>query len=113
VGVLNIFPGSSLHEELELFVNELGMTAAQAMECATIRPAEFLGLADSAGTVSAGKVADLVLLDANPLEDIRNLRRIRAVILRGRLFDRAGLDKLLSEVAAAEDQRVNDWPRNR
>ncbi len=113
VGVLNIFPGSSLHEELELFVNELGMTPAQAIECATIRPAEFLGLADSAGTVAAGKVADLVLLDANPLEDIRNLRRIRAVILRGRLFDRAGLDKLLSEVAAAEDQRVNDWPRNR
>ena len=113
VGVLNIFPGSSLHEELELFVNELGMTPAQALECATIRPADFLGLADSVGTVSAGKVADLVLLDANPLEDIRNLRQIRAVILRGRLFDRAGLDKLLSDVGAAEDQRVNDWPRNR
>jgi len=113
VGVLNIFPGSSLHEELELFVSELGMTPLEALQSATLRPAEFLGLAGSVGTIAKGQVADLVLLDANPLQDIRRLRRIAAVILRGRLFDRAGLEALLKNVAADEDQRVNDWPRGR
>ncbi len=66
---------------------------------------------DSLGTLEVGKVADLVLLEANPLEDITHVRRIAAVVLRGRLFEKKGLEELLASVAAAEDLRVNDWLR--
>ena len=58
-----------------------------------------------------GKIADLILLDANPLEDIRNTRRIAAVFLRGTLYDRAGIEGLLAKVKAAEDITVDDWGR--
>jgi imidazolonepropionase-like amidohydrolase len=82
-----------------------------ALASATRKPAEWLGLADSVGTIASGKVADLVLLDANPLDDISNTRRIAAVVLRGRLFQREDLDALLADVAKMPDQRVNDWVR--
>ena len=111
VAVLNIFPGASLHEELRLFVDSLGMSPMEALASATRKPAEWLGLADSVGTVQVGKVADLVLLDADPLDDITNTRRIAAVVLRGRLFRREDLDAILAQVAAMPDQRVNDWVR--
>jgi len=74
-----VYPGSSLHDELGLLVNS-GLTPAQALRTATINPARFLGVSDSLGTLAAGKVADLVLLDANPLDDIANTKRIRAVV---------------------------------
>jgi imidazolonepropionase-like amidohydrolase len=86
-----IVPGSSLHEELALLV-EAGLTPVQALQAATRSPAQFLGV--DAGTVEAGKAADLVLLDANPIDDIRNTRRIHAVILRGKLVDRSELQSL-------------------
>lgn len=111
VAVLNIFPGASLHEELRLFVDSVGMTPMEALASATRKPAEWLGLADSVGTIEAGKVADLVLLDGNPIDDITNTRRIAAVVLGGRLFQRRDLDALLAAVAAMPDQRVNDWVR--
>jgi imidazolonepropionase-like amidohydrolase len=111
VAVLNIFPGWSLHDELALFVDSIGMPPREALARATRVPAEWLGLADSVGTVEQGKVADLVLLDANPLRDITNTRRIAAVFLRGRLFQQDDLDALLAQVAAARDQGVNDWVR--
>ena len=111
VAVLNISPGYSLHDELRLFVDSIGMSPLEALARATREPAEWLGLADSVGTVQAGTVADLVLLDANPLEDITNTRRIAAVLLRGRLFDDEDLEALLAAVAAAPDLRVNDWVR--
>ena len=111
VAVLNIFPGESLHEELRLFVDSLGMSPMEALASATRRPAEWLGLADSVGTIAPGKVADLVLLDADPLADIRNTRRIAGVVLRGRLFGRPDLDALLAEAKAMPDIRVNDWVR--
>lgn len=69
----------------------------EALQAATLRPAEFLGLADKLGTVTPGKQADLVLLEANPLDDIRNTQKIRAVVVRGRYLDRAALDALLSQ----------------
>jgi imidazolonepropionase-like amidohydrolase len=111
VAVLNIFPGASLHEELRLFVDTVGMSPVEALASATRRPAEWLGLGDSVGTIESGKVADLVLLDADPLDDITNTRRIAAVVLRGRLFRRGDLDALLAAVAAMPDRRVNDWVR--
>jgi imidazolonepropionase-like amidohydrolase len=113
VAVINIFPGATLHRELELFVDSLGMTPLEALASATREPAASLGLADSVGTIAVGKGADLVLLDADPLADISNTQRIAGVVLRGRWFDRAGLDSLLAAVRAAPDIRVNDWLRER
>ena len=95
-----VYPGFSLHEELELLV-EAGLTPVEALRAATYNPAEFLGALDSLGSVARGKVADLVLLDANPLTDIRNTRRISAVVANGRLFDRAALNRLLARVQAS------------
>ncbi|MGH9795589.1 MAG: amidohydrolase family protein [Candidatus Acidiferrales bacterium] len=99
VGNPYIFPGFSLHDELALLV-EAGFTPMQALQAATRNPAQFLGVSDSLGTIEAGKVADLVLLDANPLKNIRNTQKIRAVIVNGRYLDRAALDKLLAEARA-------------
>jgi hypothetical protein len=95
-----VFPGFGLHDELEFLV-EAGLPPADALRSATLEPARYLQATDSLGTVEAGKVADLVLLDANPLEDISNTRRIGAVITRGRLFDRQALDSLLARAAEA------------
>jgi imidazolonepropionase-like amidohydrolase len=92
-GALYTYPGSSLHDELAQLVRA-GLPPAAALRAATLGPAEFLGATDSLGTVAAGKVADLVLLDADPLADIRSTRSIHAVVLRGRLFGRAELDAL-------------------
>jgi imidazolonepropionase-like amidohydrolase len=91
-----VYPGFSLHDELGLLV-AAGLTPAGALRTATINPARFLGLTDSLGVVGTGKVADLVLLDGNPLESIANTKRIRAVIQGGRLLDRQALDDLLAE----------------
>jgi imidazolonepropionase-like amidohydrolase len=95
VGVPLQVPGLGLHRELVRLV-EAGLTPLQALQTATINPARVLGLADSLGTVEPGKLADLVLLDANALEDISNTQRIRAVVADGRLYRRADLDRLLS-----------------
>lgn len=89
-----VYPGFSLHDELGLLVRA-GLTPAEALRAATINPVRFLGMTDSLGTVARGKVADLVLLDANPLGDIANTKRIRAVIKGGHLLTRAALDLLL------------------
>jgi len=89
-----VVPGFSLHEELALLV-KAGLTPMEALQAATRNPAEFLGHLDSQGTVAVGKNADLVLLDSNPLDDIHNTQKIRAVILRGKLLDRSALDQLV------------------
>ena len=95
-----IFPGFSLHEELQRFV-AAGFTPMEALQTATLNPAKFLGMEDRLGTVEKGKLADLVLLDANPLDDIRNTQKIDGVIVRGRYLPRADLDKMLAGVEAA------------
>ena len=93
----NVLPGFSLHEDLALLV-QAGLTPMEALQAATRNPAEFLGHLDSQGTIAAGKTADLVLLDANPLDDIHNTERIHAVVVRGKLLDRAALDQLLADI---------------
>jgi imidazolonepropionase-like amidohydrolase len=97
-----ISPGSSLHDELALLV-DAGLTPMEALQAATRNPARFLGI--EAGTVEPGKAANLVLLDANPLDDIRNTRRIHAVVLGGKLFDRAYLRSLLRASGDSGQQR--------
>jgi imidazolonepropionase-like amidohydrolase len=99
-----IFPGFSLHEELQRFV-AAGFTAMEALQTATLNPAKFLGMDATLGTVEKGKLADLVLLDANPLDDIRNTQKIAAVIVNGRYLSRADLDKLLESVEAAAKEK--------
>ena len=89
-------PGFTLQEELALLV-ESGLTPLQALQAATLNPARVLNRSDDYGSVDAGRIADLVLLDANPLDDIHNTQRIYAVISGGRLFRRADLDTLLRE----------------
>jgi imidazolonepropionase-like amidohydrolase len=95
-----IMPGFSLHDELANFV-EAGFTPMESLQTATSNPAKFLGMEASMGSVEPGKIADLVLLSANPLVDIRNTRKINAVMTNGRLFDRAALDRVLTDVEAA------------
>ena len=94
-----IMPGFSLHDELANFV-EAGFSPMEALQTATSNPAKFFGIESSAGSIGPGKVADLVLLSANPLDDIRNTRKIEAVFADGRVFDRAALDRLLAQVQA-------------
>lgn len=95
------FPGFSLHEELAALV-DAGLTAMQALQSATRNPAEYFGLHDS-GTIRPGNRADLILLDANPLEDIRNTRRINAVLVRGRFYSHEDLQHLLDQTAATAE----------
>ncbi|MDQ3257600.1 MAG: amidohydrolase family protein [Acidobacteriota bacterium] len=94
------YPGFSLHDELALFV-QAGFTPMEALQAATRNPAMYLGELNSSGTVERGKLANLVLLDADPLDDINNTKRIDAVILNGRYLSKEALQKMLSEIEAA------------
>ena len=98
-------PGFSLHDELQLLVTA-GLTPAEALKAATVNPAGLFP-ALKAGSVAAGQRADLVLLDANPLLDIGNTQRIRAVVLRGRVFDRKNVDDLLAQGARLAESSQN------
>ena len=95
-----IMPGFSLHDELANFV-EAGFTPMESLQTATSNPAKFLEMEASFGSIEPGKIADLVLLSANPLKDIRNTQKINAVVADGRLFDRVALDHILMSVEAA------------
>jgi imidazolonepropionase-like amidohydrolase len=88
-------PGYGLHRELHHLV-EAGLTPLQALQTATRNAAEYLGRGDELGTVEAGKRADLILLEANPLEEITNSTKIAGVMTRGRWLGRAAIDELLS-----------------
>jgi imidazolonepropionase-like amidohydrolase len=92
-----IFPGFSLHEELQRFV-AAGFTPLEALQTATLNPARFFQMEDQFGTIEKGKFADLVFLDANPLDDIRNTQKVAAVILNGRYFSKQDLQKILQHV---------------
>jgi imidazolonepropionase-like amidohydrolase len=107
VGILagcdGMIAGFCVHDELATMVGG-GMTPAAALRTATVNPARYLGRELTLGTIERGKSADLVLLDANPLEDVANVRRIRAVIASGRFLDRSALDQLLTQAKAAAQQ---------
>lgn len=91
------FPGFGAHDELLELVTA-GLTPLEALRAATTVPAEYLGMADQLGTIKPGAFADLVLIERNPLDDVAHTQAIAAVVLRGKLFDRAALDELLAAV---------------
>lgn len=95
------FAGFSLHDELGLFV-QAGLTPMEALQAATRNPAVFLNELSSQGTIERGKIANLVLLEANPLENIRNTQRIDAVVLDGRYLPKEALQKMLAVEAAVK-----------
>jgi len=94
-----VFSGSSLHHELAIFVEE-GLTPQQALQTSTRNPAQYFSRADI-GTIETGKMADLVLLNADPLNDIHNTTKIDSVIFNGKFYSRANLDKLLEDARNA------------
>jgi hypothetical protein len=104
--VLNpyVFPGFSLHDELAYLV-KAGLTPYEALQTATINPAIFLKSTDSLGTIEKGKIADMILLDANPLENISNTKKIYAVIINGKFFARKDLDDMLNKVKSLIDEQ--------
>lgn len=90
-------PGFSLHDELDLLV-QAGLSPLEALQTATIHPAEFFDTEAEQGSIAVGKVADIILLDADPLADIRNSRAINTVISRGQVFERQTLDRVLDSL---------------
>jgi imidazolonepropionase-like amidohydrolase len=83
-------PGHTLHRELELYV-KAGLTPLEAIQTATLTPARVMKLENEVGTIEAGKRADIIVLDANPIDNISNIRRIRFVLTQGRLFESSKL----------------------
>jgi imidazolonepropionase-like amidohydrolase len=94
--VPGIIPGYAVHEEMEIW-QDAGIPAADILRSATLVPAEFMGFAERLGSIGEGKTASMVLLKANPLEDIKNAQQIESVFLRGQYFNREALDRLLDE----------------
>jgi len=95
--IIYLTPGFSLHEELKLMA-ECGLTPMQILEAATLRPAQYFNLETEIGAIRENMLADLVLLDANPLVDIGNTSKINAVVRDGKLHDRRALDQMLKEL---------------
>ncbi len=104
-----VLPGFGLHEELALLVAS-GFTPMEALQTATRNPARYFGKLDEMGTVEAGKAADLVLLDADPLTDIRNTQKIAAVVMRGAYYARKDLDAMLERAACGAGDLVACHP---
>ena len=102
-----IFPGFSLHEELQRFV-AAGFTPLEALQTATLNPAKFFGVESKFGTVETGKAADLVLLTANPLTGIENTQKIAGVVAKGRYFSRLELDAMLDQVASTARRETSN-----
>lgn len=96
----NMFPGFSLHDELGFLVKG-GLTPLEALQCVTLNAAKWLNRLNTLGTVEPGKLADLVLLDADPIQDIHNTTKISEVFLGGKELDRAALDQMLRKAEGA------------
>lgn len=98
-GIPYVVQGFSLHDELYWLV-KAGLSPMEALRSATLRPAEYFGITGSSGSIGKGKLADLVLLNADPLQDIANTRKIEAVMAAGHLLTRADLDRMLEKLRA-------------
>jgi imidazolonepropionase-like amidohydrolase len=109
VGTDTVLGGFRYHDEMAHLVRA-GLTPAEVLRAATLDAARYAGEEFSSGSVTVGKRADLVLLDANPLEDIANTRRIRAVVQGGRLYDRGRIDALLAFVRD-EAEAPHNWAK--
>jgi imidazolonepropionase-like amidohydrolase len=94
-----LYPGFSLYDELAYFTRN-GFSNLEALQTATVNPARFLNATDSLGTIAAGKLADLVVLDANPLVDIGNIGRVHAVVANGLLIDAARRQQILKNAVS-------------
>ncbi|MBC8379602.1 MAG: amidohydrolase family protein [Planctomycetes bacterium] len=106
---VNCFPGFTLHDELSLLA-DAGLSPLEVLQTATLNPAEYLDISNSLGTIEEGKIADFVLLEANPLEEISNTKRIAAVITNGRFLSKSDLKKMLTGV---EELLANENPSRR
>ncbi len=102
----NSFPGFSVHQELELLVKG-GFTPLQALQTATFNPALYMAKLDKYGVVERGRIANLVLLEANPLSDIRNAQKISGVVLRGTYLSRSELDEMLAHAEQWANRTVD------
>jgi hypothetical protein len=108
--VVLIYAGFSLHDELQKMVRDFGFTPMEVLRIATSNVAAFYGEERQFGALAAGQPADLVLLDADPLIDIQNTRKIRGVMAQGRWFDRAALDNLLQQIEQAASSGCHGLP---
>ena len=107
--VVFIYPGSSLHDELESLVRDVGVTPAEALRAATINPAACFGMKDDLGSVERGQLANFVLLSGNPLKNISNSSRIVGTMARGHWYNRAALDDLM-RMAERQARPVSSTP---
>ena len=105
-----IIPGYSVHEEMAIW-QEAGIPAGDVLRSATLVPVQFMELADRLGSVAEGKSASLVLVRANPLEDIRNAQSIEAIFLRGQYYSRDDLDRLLNEARELARPQAESSPK--
>jgi imidazolonepropionase-like amidohydrolase len=103
-GAIYVIPGFSIHDELQLMV-DAGLSTLTVLQAATINPAKFLGKEKEFGTIEKGKLADLVLLEANPLKNIKNTRRIAAVVLNGQYLPKESLQRMLEDVEAKVNKK--------
>lgn len=109
-GTSSVINGFSMHDELELLV-KAGLTPQEALNSATLLPAQWLGIDKQVGTIETGKLADLILLDENPLTDIKNTRKIAGVFVNGKWWDKVKINAMLSDLAERNTADINkfDW----
>ena len=101
---VDVLPGFSLHQEMQRFV-DAGFTPMEALQTATINPARFYGKGTQYGSVEPGRIADLVILRANPLDDIANTRSIAGVVADGRYWSRENIETLRNRLRAIAAKR--------
>lgn len=115
-GTSGIIWGFSLHDELQLMV-DAGLTPEETLQAATRLPATWLGIANKVGTIEEGKLADLILLEKNPLEDIRNTQKISGVFANGKWVDKIIIDRMLDDLAKRNTNNLHkdkyNWKKRR
>lgn len=109
-GTSSVVNGFSLHDELDLLV-KAGLTTQEALHAATILPAQWLGIDKQIGSIETGKLADLILLDENPLNDIQNTRKIAGVMVNGKWIEKKTIQTMLANLAARNNASKDqfDW----